>query len=282
MTATGTAEKIEQIFEPAARAARRGDVAQIRKVLDELHRIWSRSGRKGKKARQNEDVARGMTFALEGVLGIILATAGADARRALVEGRKYALPILHALGRKARESAHAGDASSSGPHGEGASIQKGRLADIVGILPQNIGELIQAMSDCGLVTVSGKGSADHVVLTEIGAQMLEAMKPGWQGTQVEQDQISRRLDEDIQAAVQQYKAVIYSAPSTWLQCRYFGEELESLLNERKLSIASKLSGVFVMRNDHKCTYGARAGSVEALRLGQISKPGPRSKAGNQT
>jgi hypothetical protein len=286
MTAIGTAEKIQQLFEPAARAARRGDPGQIRKVLDELHGIWTQSRRKRKKVQAAEELARGMTYALEGVLGVILATAGADARRALVEGRKYALPILHALGKKAREAASAGESSGSGAYSDAAAIQKGRLAEIVGMLPQNIGELIQAMSDCDLITVSGRGTANHVALTDTGARMLEALKPGWQIMQVDQDPLGRRLEEGIQAAVRQYKELIYSRDLAslnprsrrYLSCRVLTpSDLQA-----KPPIALKTSGRFISRKNYDFIRDTHAQRDEMRRLTRVGISGLPSKLGSET
>jgi hypothetical protein len=286
MTAIGTAEKIQQLFEPAARAARRGDPGQMRKVLDELHGIWTQSRRKRKKVQAAEELARGMTYALEGVLGVILATAGADARRALVEGRKYALPILHALGKKAREAASAGKISGSGAYSDAAAIQKGRLAKIVGMLPQNIGELIQAMSNCDLITVSGRGTANHVALTDTGAQMLEAIKPGWQIMQVDRDPLGRRLEEGIQAAVRQYKEIIYprdlASPNQRFRRHLSCTVVAPWDIQEKPPISLKNSGRFVIRKNYNFIRETRAQRNELRRLTRIGISGLPSKVGNQT
>jgi len=194
---TSLAERIEQLYEPAARAARRGDAAQIENVLKELRSIW-KSDRNSNSA--DAALAKGMTYSIEGILGIVLASAGADARQSLVEGRKYALPILHALGRKARESTLTLRASR--PTSEG-SLRMGDLAVAVGALAQNIGELVKTMSDCGLVTLTEEGAAKRVVLTPLGAQLLEACKPGWQVTEVDHDPLTQRLEEKVRLASQE-------------------------------------------------------------------------------
>ena len=194
------AERIQRLFEPAARATRRGDPVQIRKVLDELRLIW-KSGRSRKQAARDEELARGMTFALESVLGIVLATSSVDAQRSLVEGRKYALPILHALGRKARQGAQSTQSSATQLNNSASSIKKGELARTVGMLAQNIGELVNSMQDCGLVSVTDEGPTSRVAITETGLEILEAVRPGWQVQQVDQDTLIQRLDESL-AAVQ--------------------------------------------------------------------------------
>jgi len=192
-------ERIEQLYEPAARAARRGDPDQIKSVLEELRSLW-RSHRDSREA--DAEVAKGMTYSIEGILGIVLATAGADARQALIEGRKYALPILHALGQKAREAVLAAASTDQGRATQG-SLRMGDLATKVGALPQNIGELVKTMSDCGLVTLAEEGTARLVALTPLGAQLLEASKPGWQLTDVDHDPLTQRLEEKVRLALQQ-------------------------------------------------------------------------------
>lgn len=199
MTELRLTQQFEQLFEPAARAARRGDADQIRKVLESVRSIW-KSFRKRTKVDAEEELARGMTFAIEGILGTVLASAGADARHALLEGRKYALPVLHALGKKARSSAN----DPTTPDG---SMRMGELAKAVGVLPQNIGELVDAMSDCGLVRSTNQGVARCVTITEIGAQMLEAAKPGWQLMNVDQDLVEERLEESFGRAMEQFQAM---------------------------------------------------------------------------
>jgi hypothetical protein len=205
-TAPNISERIQQLFEPAARATRRGDALQIRKVLDELRLIW-RSAQPKKKVERDVEVARGMTFALESVLGIVLATSGADAQRALVGGRKYALPILHALGRKARESVQTSQSSGIQLNESVASIKKGELARTVGMLAQNIGELVNTMKDCGLVSVTEEGPASRVAITDAGLEMLESARPGWQVQQVDRDTLGQHLDEILTAALQELQGL---------------------------------------------------------------------------
>lgn len=201
MTAIPLTERIEQLFEPAARAARRGDADQIRGVLNKLHSIW-KSDRKLKKVNAAEELARGMTFAIEGMLGILLASSGADARHALIEGRKYALPVLHVLGKKAH-------ASANDPRQPDASLQMGELAKLVGMYPQNLSELVKAMGDCGLVSASDQGQARHVVITDVGLEILEASKPGWQLLNLDQDDLlNQRLEEAVRQAQKTFAATI--------------------------------------------------------------------------
>jgi hypothetical protein len=194
---------IEQLFEPAARAARRGDANQIRAVLAELRLIWKS---KRTKATPPEviELAQGMTFAMEGILGVVLASAGADSRYSLVTSRKYALPVLHFLGKRARAHARVhGRYEVTFQQNSPPSMKMGELAGAVGVLPQNIGDLIKAMADCELVTISDQGAERRVTITDIGIQVLDASKPGWQLSEIDHDDLDKRLEEYAEDAARQ-------------------------------------------------------------------------------
>src|SRR5262245_38288748 len=136
LVATLTAE-IEKLFEPVARAVRRGDESQIQRALSELRAIWKRFA---DSEGQDEIRARGMTFALEAVLGFALARVAADARRTLVESRKHALPMLQALGQRLNPVQEKDSV-------DGSMMSFRELADVVGAKPQNISDLLGAMSE---------------------------------------------------------------------------------------------------------------------------------------
>jgi DNA-binding MarR family transcriptional regulator len=190
-------ESIERLFEPVARAVRRGDLQQLKTARDRLDTIWKSQLKNKSKKSQSEELARGMTFALEAVLGFALGRADADARRTLVDSRKHALPVLHALGLKARKATAHSQRSCSLDRSEFKPHMKLReLADAIGIKPQNIGELIDAMSDVGLVEASDRSTSRLVSISEAGAQTLEASLPGWQLMDV---QGALRLDERVEA-----------------------------------------------------------------------------------
>jgi len=102
-------EAIQGLFEPAAHAVRRGDPDQMRSVVDELRQLWRAVAAEASAALLADPIAQGMSAAIEGVVGAALARSGADARRRLVESRRHALNILHALGRAARASGTTAD-----------------------------------------------------------------------------------------------------------------------------------------------------------------------------
>jgi DNA-binding MarR family transcriptional regulator len=199
MTELSLTQRFERLFEPAARAARQGDPDQIREVLGSVRAVWKRFSKrkKGDTAGVAEELARGMAFAIEGILGIVLASAGADARQALLEGRKHALPVLHALGKQAR-------ARANDPAVPDASLQMSEIAKAVGVLPQNLGELIDAMRDCGLVKTTHQGQARRVTISDIGVHLLEAAKPGWQLMNVDQDLMNERIEESVGRAMETF------------------------------------------------------------------------------
>jgi hypothetical protein len=250
-TAMSLPEQIEQLFEPAARAARRGDADQIQRVLKALRGIWQKSAkqRAGKKADQ--EMARGMTFAIEGLLGIILASAGADARHALL-GRKHAVPILHVLGKKARQ------ALSGAPNTESdAGVQMGDLARAVGAQPQNIGELVYSMRDCGLVNVEEEGQVRRVTLTEAGIQMLEANMPGWQVLDLEQQARNEELRNEL-------RKIQESIHQTLARGRGEAGETEWPRLETKISVSHQPTTRWLTHIVRTGTHKVMAAEIERL------------------
>lgn len=174
--------KPERLLEPASRAIRRGDPRQLDAVIKRLRALWS-ADLASTTTGDDRSIARGMTMALEAVLGFALARSAGDARHALVESRKHALPILHALGLNARKVRQAlpREEVSSAP-GEESSMSVTELAREIGAEPQNLGELLDSMVDCELIATKTRGSSRRVWITHEGLSMLESTQPGWQVT----------------------------------------------------------------------------------------------------
>lgn len=228
-TTTSLPEQIEQLFEPAARAARRGDAEQIQRILNTLRSIWKKISNKPTRKKADLEMARGMTFAIEGLLGIVLASAGADARHTLL-GRKHAVPLLHVLGGKARQA----QLSEPGT-GTDAAVSMGDLAKAVGARPQNMGELVYAMRDCGLVNVEEQGPARKVTITEIGVRMLEAHLPGWQVTGLEQEARNEELQKEVQKIEESVRQTLEQAHSGWVELDRTGSPIAPTGSEREVS-----------------------------------------------
>lgn len=163
-------EALERLYEPAARAARLGDAGLIREVLEEIRLNWQ--GAIKRSSQEEKLLAQGMRFAIEGVLGIVLASAEADARYQLLHERYLALPLMHSLGLKARAFVQGADKR------EDHSLKE--LADGLGIPLLRIKGLLPEMQKCGLVSGSGRGAGQRFSITNIGVELLEAEKPGWQ------------------------------------------------------------------------------------------------------
>ena len=266
MTELSLTQQFEQLFEPAARAARQGDPEQIREVLESVRAIWGRfrKRKKGDAVGAAEELARGMTFAIEGILGIVLASAGADARHAQLKGRKHALPILHALGKKAR-------AGANDPAAPDESLRMGELAKAVGALPQNLGELIDAMRDCGLVTTTHQGSARRVRISDIGVQLLEAAKPGWQLTNVDQDLMNERIEESFGRAMEQFETMDQGA-AVAAKSKF----MEAYLRQEELLVKGNVT--FTSRKERATRY-TRIGTVRYAGLDGTSRSSGASDGG---
>ncbi len=222
-------DKFRALLEHSARAARRGDPAQITEVLTKIQRIWRahRNERNGKEHL----VAQGMSEAMEGMLGVILAASESDARRSLVETRKHTLSILRVLAKQARNAQR--QSSSNEKY-----IRMGQLAEAVGVLPQNVGGLVREMSESGLVEVMTRGQQKQVAITGIGAEFLEACSPGWQVSEGTTKEHFARLVEYVA-----HDSVANSSPESW-GAEFLLEEKDEL-EDRNLSLIEAVRKLMV-------------------------------------
>lgn len=184
----GLVESLERLLEPIARAVRRGDAVQMKALSASIRSAWAMA------AQQDSNVeatllARGMTKALEGVLSFACARSGSDARATLVKSRKYALPVLHALGERARVALHEGLVTKENLwEDDRASLSVSDLEHKTGVLAQNLKGLIDAMEDCDLLRTERRGQKKNVFLTEDGLAVLDSVTPGWQVIPVPKEQ----------------------------------------------------------------------------------------------
>jgi hypothetical protein len=167
---------IQQFFEPVSRAIRRGDEQQMTRLVDSLAKLWKDT----KPAERKEAAqAQGMTAALEGVLSFALARSRGDAQYTLLTGRKYGLPVLHALAKQARAAAlPKSSKASQAIVTEYMTLSE--LARSVGAKAQNLSSLIDEMEECGLLKSTYRGVARYLSISEPAIALLEAMSPGWQ------------------------------------------------------------------------------------------------------
>ena len=108
--------------------------------------------------------------------------------------------------------------------------------DVVPVLAQNIGELVNSMKDCGLVSVTEEGPTSRVAITEAGLEILETVRPGWQIQQVDQDAPNRRLDARLAAVLQELQWLAHEqhdSPSRTRDTHTSGKFMPGLIIECK-------------------------------------------------
>ncbi len=167
-----TSAEIEKLFEPIARAARRGDAQQIRQVLTKL-RAAQRNFMRGTPEDSERDMVRGMIIAIEGILGIVLAGSGADHRFEILSRYPYALSVMAVLGRHARAALLGGQVKEQ-------AMRADEIENETGISFARIQPIMKALVEGGIVLEQDKGSGLNYELTGIGAELLESQWPGWQ------------------------------------------------------------------------------------------------------
>lgn len=162
----------ERLLEPAARAARRGDAEQIRAVLSKV-RSAQRTFLRDNPSESLIETARGMVFALEGILGIVLGCSAADRRYETLRRFPYALHIMAIIAQKARQVLLSGSAGAK-------AIREKELAEAAGLELSRIRPLIEALLTCGIITARIEKTETYFEITAEGAHLLEAGYPGWQ------------------------------------------------------------------------------------------------------
>ncbi len=194
-------QQLEKLIKPAAQAALRKDHEQAMSVLRYERQAWEGFDRKSMNGR-NRAYAEGMREVMEGVLQFVLNKTSENTGHMAITKHKEALPILHVLGRNARESmlfavsGQAEDADDAHRKNrdcdmffETSSMGLTELVKASKVKLRRLVDVVKDMGRCDMVRIGSKEGLLRVAITKDGIDMLDAHAPGWRKIESEQIRI---------------------------------------------------------------------------------------------